>query len=110
MRNFLSDLYQPIAQFASQFDSPTAEAVKSTLRLFFLMAVSWLLVQLLTQINLVPEYQYLKVWVFMLNVPMRAVLFFLLTAVSKYVDKLLFEMNSNTRKKAGEVSTGLAPF
>lgn len=106
----LSLFYQPLAQFASQFDSPHAESIKSVLRLIVISVVSGIITQMLAQLNLVPESQYMKVFVFTFTIPLRSTLFLILTAAGKYVDKLLFEVNSNKRKPAGNVSTGIVPF
>jgi|GEM_PF-6941606 len=106
----LAVLYQPIVKWMDSYGSPKAEGIKSVLRVSVMMIIAWIIIQILDQIDLVPEVYAFKVWVFTFIVPVKNLLFLALTFAQKYIDKFIFEQNKSRRKPKGTVSTGLIPI
>lgn len=69
------------------------EVIKEAIRWIVLFLVSWIITETLKQANLVPEVLNLKVWVFVYAIPVRTTFTFLLTVLSRLVDRYLHELN-----------------
>lgn len=81
------------------------EAAKEVLRWVVLFILSWIISELLRQIDLVPESWLLKVYVFSFSIPVRSLFVFLLSLGGRYVDKYLHE----TKKNDGTYPVGMTP-
>lgn len=84
------------------------ETALSILRWVVLFVVSWLITQTLTQINLVPESQEIRVWVFSYLIPVRLLFQLGLTFVGKMVDEYLHELGKE--KNSDSLKKGLVRF
>ncbi len=88
-------------------NKPIFEGIKEVGRWGLLLAISWLVVQLLGQVNSIPETLNIKVWVFSLPIPVREVFVFTLTFVGRFADKWRFE---NTKVQPKVETKGILPF
>lgn len=79
------------------------EAVKEIGRWLVSFVVSWFIVETLKQIELVPEFFELKLWVFTYMIPFRASLQIALTMLGRAIDKFTHEWNGTKLK-------GIIPF
>lgn len=79
------------------------EATKEALRWVISLVVGWVLAETLKQINLVPEYSMVKVWVFTYMIPVRFIIQTTLSLATRMVDKFVHEWNATKLK-------GIIPF
>lgn len=89
------------------FRGPVWESTKEIARWVILFAISWVITETLKQVNLVPEFANVKVWVFAYTLPIRAGLQFALTFAGRFVDKYLFEKSKDNPRTE---TKGLLPF
>jgi hypothetical protein len=73
--------------------TPTKEALKEVSRWVVFFIISWIISETLKQINLVPEFAPIKLWVFTYSIPVRSLFTFVLTMVGRYADKYTHEKN-----------------
>lgn len=88
------------------------EAIKEVLRWVIFFVGSWIVSELLRQIDLVPESWLLKIYVFTFMIPARSLFVFGLTMAARYIDKYL-HVNSKEDKayQIGQTPpSGLLPF
>jgi len=78
--------------------TPLWEAIKEPLRWGLLYVVSWVITQLLEQVNVVPESFDIKVWEFIFSIPLRVSFIGGLTIALRFVDKLLHEIGKKTEQ------------
>jgi len=98
-------------------NNPKTEALKEISRWVALYIVSWIITQMLSQINLVVDFWSFKVSVFTFTIPVRTSLNTILTLTGRYVDKYVFVSHKNELRtleiefdqKQGD-PTGLLPF
>lgn len=83
------------------------EALKEICRWTILFVISWVITETLKQMNLVPEFANIRVWVFTYLIPIRSVLQFGLTFIGRAVDKYMFE---DSKQDFNKVTQGLLPF
>lgn len=88
-------------------NKPIFEGIKEVGRWGLLLAISWLVVQLLGQVNSIPETLNIKVWVFSLPIPVREVFVFGLTFLGRFTDKWRFE---RTKAQPKVETKGILPF
>jgi hypothetical protein len=88
------------------FGKPQVEAVLEVLRFVVLFVISWIITETLKQINLVPSFLTVKIWVFSYLLPVRDMLTILLTMTGRFIDKMLFEK----RKMQTGTGKGILPF
>lgn len=90
---------------------PTIESVKEVGRWLVSAVVAWIITQTLAQMDLVPEFYKLNVWVFTYTIPIRATFAFALTAAGRAIDKYVFVKSKEDPKRPDEVEpTGVIPF
>jgi hypothetical protein len=82
---------------------PTLEALKELGRLALLFVVSWIITETLKQLGVVPEKATITIWLFNYTIPIRLLVNLGLTALGRYVDKLLHEIGK-AKEKLGETS------
>jgi len=80
------------------------ETLKEAGRWILLFIISWIITSTLTQIDVVPESQEVRVWVFTYVIPVRLLVNLALTAAGKLVDKYLHE--KETEKPKSEQNNG----
>lgn len=79
------------------------EAVKEALRWVVSLVVGWVLTETLKQIDLVPEFATVKLWVFTYMIPVRFMVQTGLTLATRMIDKFIHEWNGTKLK-------GVIPF
>ena len=79
------------------------EAGKEVLRWVVFFAISWVITETLKQIDLVPEFATVKVWVFTYLLPVRSMVQFGLTFLGRAADKFVHEWNATKLR-------GILPF
>lgn len=89
---------------------PQIEGIKEVLRWALLFVISWIITVVLAQINAVPETHRLALWVFVFDIPVRAILLFTLTFIGRYIDKVRFERSKEKMLRLDEKPSGLLPF
>jgi len=86
--------------------TPNAEAIKEIARWVVFFIISWIITQLLAQINVVPDSLNIKIWEFFFPIPIRQLITSILTVIGRYADKYIY-----TKTKNSEVETkGILPF
>lgn len=89
---------------------PNIEAIKEVLRWLVFFVSSWFISETLKQVNLIPEYYQLKIYIFKYSIPIRSIFVFFLTMIGRYADKYLHE----TKKEKGYMGEakpmGILPF
>lgn len=86
---------------------PMTESVKEVLRLVVLFVGSWIVVQLLGQVNSVPSILNVNVWVFQFPLPVRESFIFVLTFAARFFDKWRYE---HTKEQPKVETKGILPF
>jgi hypothetical protein len=87
--------------------NPKIEALKEVARWVVFFVISWIVTSMLAQINLVPESQEIKAWVFTFSIPVRQMFLIGLTLVQRFADKYRYV----TTKQDFSIKTqGLLPF
>lgn len=94
--------------FESEKAKAVLEGIKEVARWVVLFAVSWVITQTVAQINLVPEFFTLKVWVFSYLIPVRLAFNVGLTMLGRFVDKMLYELGKS--KGDENMKKGLTRF
>lgn len=79
------------------------EATKEAARWIVSLVVGWFLTETLKQIDLVPEFAQVQLWVFTYMIPVRFVVQTTLTLATRMVDKFIHEWNGTKFK-------GVIPF
>lgn len=74
----------------SQDNDPKIARIKDILRFLFFIAVSWFISETLKQVQVVPDFYTLKVWVFTYLIPVRFIFVTALTAALSYIDRRKF--------------------
>lgn len=94
------------------FSSPLWEGIKEPLRWILCYGVSWIIIQILDQITLVPETQVIRIWVFTFTIPLQLALKLTLTMVARFLDKWKFEVSKEETKTKTVRSQpqGIIPF
>jgi hypothetical protein len=67
------------------------EALKEVARWLFFYVIAWLVSATLAQIELVPEFASVKIWVFTYSIPIRTIFHITLTLVGRMADKFIHE-------------------
>jgi len=90
------------------------EAVKEIARWIILFILSWIVTQVLAQINVLPELLNIKIWLFSFIIPLQNLVTFLLTLVGRYLDKLVYlnskDLTSAFDLEVSQKAKGLLPF
>jgi len=79
------------------------EGLKEVGRWLLASCFSWIITETLRQINLVPEFAIVSVFVFSYQIPVRLLLNLFLTFLGRFVDKFIHEWNGTKLK-------GIFPF
>jgi len=89
---------------------PNIEATKEILRWVVFFIVSWFISETMKQLNLIPEYYKLKIYVFTYLIPIRSIFAFFLTMIGRYADKYLHEKNKEKGYISEAKPMGILPF
>lgn len=85
-----------------------SEGLKEVARWIVLFILSWLITETIAQLELVPEFYTLKVWVFTYLIPVRLAFNLGLTLLGRFVDKWLHEFGKLSGKET--LKGGLTRF
>ena len=75
----------------------TVEGLKEISRWVVCLVVGWGLSEILRQINVIPEYYNLKIWLFVFNIPVRLVVQTAVTLSGRFIDKWQHERGKETQ-------------
>ena len=91
---------------------PQIEAIKEIGRWIVLFIASWIIVQIVNQIAVVPQIWDLKIWEFHFFIPVRELFLAGLTLAGRFIDKWKFESSKELSESLGnkELRKGLLPF
>jgi len=81
------------------------EALKEVGRWIICLIIGWVIAETLKQINAIQEFQRIKLWVFVYEIPVRLMIQTLLTLAGRAVDKY-----SHEREKLGLSTLIKLPF
>lgn len=91
-------------KITSEQKQAIVEGLKEVARLGLLFVGSWIITETMAQINLVPQFHEIKVWVFTYIIPIRSMFHFGLTMSGRFLDKWVHEIGKTREATTGEPS------
>lgn len=71
-------------------DDPKLEGYKDLARIVFFFIVAWIATQILGQLEVIPVSYDVNIWEFVFQIPIRATVSTVLTALLTYIDRIKF--------------------
>ena len=84
------------------------EAIKEPARWIVLFVASWIVTETLKQINLIPEYLQVNIWILSYSVPIRLITTTVLTLILRTIDRYMHELGKLVKDKF--LTSGLTRF
>jgi len=75
------------------------ESLKEPARWIVLFIASWIVTETLKQINLIPEFLQVNIWVLSYSVPIRLITTTVLTLILKTIDRYMHELGKLVKDK-----------